>query len=110
MASQTRLKLWQQVDGEMLRVVDDDALPGDLAVACVRGQFLLFVSRRALRRRPLREMAHQSAHMLHGTSLCGLYCRGLTARLESCLSSRFAATFLKPLALTVLALAGGYLP
>jgi hypothetical protein len=87
----------------MLRVVEDDELPGDLAVACDEGEFLLFVTRGSLERRPLHDLAHEGAHMLHGMSFCGLYCRGLTSRIETCLASSIARV--QPLALLVLALA-----
>ncbi len=105
MASQTRLRIGQQVGPEMLRVVEDQELPGDLAVACDDGDFLLFVTQGALKRRPKSELAHEAAHMLHGMSFCGLYCRRVTARLESLLVSSFARAYVQPLVLAVFALA-----
>jgi hypothetical protein len=81
-ASETRLNVWTQLGPEMLRVVSGSELPGDLAVACCGGRFLLFVSADALRFRSLNELAHEAAHMLQGACSCGCFCRGYTARIK----------------------------
>ena len=66
----------------MLRVVEDDDLPGELAVACSCGEFVLFVTAGALSRGHVRTLAHDASHMLQNTSKCSVHCEDFTARIE----------------------------
>jgi hypothetical protein len=64
-------------------VVDEQDLPGELAVVCYYGEFLLFVSSAALRCTAARVLAHDAAHMLQNAVTCVPHCREFTARIEA---------------------------
>jgi hypothetical protein len=93
-ASETRLRVLEQLDGSMLRVVGPDELPGDLALAFCDGSFLLFLTTDALRLRTARALAHEAVHMFTNMQACNAACGDATDRVESLLSVVFAFSHL----------------
>jgi hypothetical protein len=86
LTSETRLRVLEQLRPEMLRMVDGDMLPGELALAYYDGEFLLFVSADAAIRGPLSAVAHDAVHMLRGLGSCNIGCEAATRNLEEWLS------------------------
>jgi hypothetical protein len=77
--SEIRAKAWKELSSSSVMVVEAGSLAGDLLLAHVQMEFILFVAADACVARTPAQVAHDAAHMLLGTRRCGDNCAELSA-------------------------------